>query len=281
VRIFITGLGGYLAEALAGRLRAAGHEVTGTSPVPYTGAHTHRLGEDFPSHWLEGADGVVHLAHDASPEGWEPNTEGARRLLDAVRSAGVPRALFVSSYSAQPGIESLYGRTKRAIEPMFLEQGHIVVRLGLVLGPGGLFSRNLAFLLRSPVAPLVNAGRAAIAVVAEKDVLEALQTLLAGGESGLYHLACPDALPLRELTQAVWRSARRRGMVVNIPLPVARAGLRTAAAVGLRLPVSAENLGGLSTSFPPSDLETVLGRPATSPRDAIAAAVARFTAVPA
>jgi nucleoside-diphosphate-sugar epimerase len=106
MRFFVTGARGFLATALAGRLRADGHDVSGVDLVAADGV----LAGDVtrPGAWeaaLAGADVVVHTAALVSnvpgiDEAWRVNTLGTRRVLDAAVRGGAGRFVYLSSVRA-------------------------------------------------------------------------------------------------------------------------------------------------------------------------------------
>lgn len=222
--IVITGASGFLGSSLASHFRARGHEVRDTSPA--------RLGQPAPPGVFAAADCVFHAAHDFAADAFERNTAGTRLWFEAARGAGVRHQIFLSSYSARPGSPSLYGRTKLAIEPLFLEAGQTVIRPGLAAGPGGLFARFVTQLGRWHVAPLVAADSRTVAIVALADLLEAATQIAERDIRGAFGLFAPDLLTGREFVRAVWRGLRTAGIVLPIPAPLAIAVLRATGAAG-------------------------------------------------
>jgi nucleoside-diphosphate-sugar epimerase len=106
LRFFVTGAGGFLGGALAGRLRADGHDVSGVDLTAGPGV----LAGDVtrPGNWetaVAGCDVVVHTAALVSnvpsiDEAWRANTLGTRRVLDAAVRGGASRFVYLSSVRA-------------------------------------------------------------------------------------------------------------------------------------------------------------------------------------
>lgn len=137
-RVAITGAGGgvgtMLLERLADRYEIVALDVEpGDSPngIRIHDADIRSLDELLPH--MDGADAIVHLAGDPSPDGtwasvYELNILGTRNVLEAARQAGIPRVVFASSNHAMgmydrngewpvynhqlPRPDSLYGVSK-------------------------------------------------------------------------------------------------------------------------------------------------------------------------
>jgi 2-alkyl-3-oxoalkanoate reductase len=107
-RVFITGANGFIARALATRLRELGAEVSGVdltaSPVDHVVAGSTVEPQRWADH-LRGVDAVIHtaaLVSNAAPldKAWEVNVLGTQRVLRAAAAAGVGRFLHLSSIAA-------------------------------------------------------------------------------------------------------------------------------------------------------------------------------------
>ncbi|MEU4619606.1 NAD-dependent epimerase/dehydratase family protein [Actinoplanes sp. NPDC023801] len=165
MRVFLTGAGGFIARAVAARLRDEGHQVGGVDLRADEAAGV--VAGDITSDgaWLDavtGADLVIHTAAVVSNavglDGqWRVNVGGTRKALDAAVRAGVPRFVHLSSIRAfsdlgfPDGVTedhpvrldgNPYVDTKIASEQVVLQahaEGRIavtIVRPGDVYGPG-------------------------------------------------------------------------------------------------------------------------------------------------
>ena len=138
----ITGATGYLGTVLESAFIGAGYSVRRLvrTPRPATDDRAFTLGPDVDPSGLEGVDVLVHCAYDMKltrrSDIWERNVFGTIRLLDAARAVGVRRTIAVSSMSAYPGTRQLYGRAKLETELAALGRNQVVLRPGLVYGPG-------------------------------------------------------------------------------------------------------------------------------------------------
>jgi nucleoside-diphosphate-sugar epimerase len=219
--VILSGARGFLGSAMAARWNSLGCEVRDTGTL--------RFGDALPSPLLAGAGAFVHAAHDFGRE--QETIEGTQQWLREARQAGVKRQIFLSSYSAHADALSKYGTCKFALERFVLDNGGIVVRPGLVAGPGGMFARMARSLLRWRLAPLVRPDVRNVAVISLDTFLSALLAIAERGEPGsAWNLFATDLLTQREFAQAVWRARNVRGMVCDVPSGVAQAVLRAAGA---------------------------------------------------
>lgn len=230
MRIFITAMGGFLGGALAKHFRARGHEVTGST------RRTMELGRPFDATVFEGVDAVIHCAHDFAPGAHERNVTGTKAWMETAAELRVKRQIFLSSYSARADAASEYGRTKHEIERIFLDSGHTVLRPGLVKGPGGLFARQRAALLRTPIVPALGGGSQPVAAISLEDFLAATDAALDlafQNRTGAFNLFYEPMPTYREFV----REIRSGKPTLFLPIPIPLAVALAAAAEFLRLPM--------------------------------------------
>jgi nucleoside-diphosphate-sugar epimerase len=106
--VLITGANGFIARALAARLRELGTAVRGVDLVAAPADDVVAGNTVNPGPWarqLAGVDVVVHtaaLVSNAAPldKAWEVNVLGTQRVLRAAAAAGVPRFVHLSSIAA-------------------------------------------------------------------------------------------------------------------------------------------------------------------------------------
>ena len=264
MKLFLTGVGGFLGSHLAAHWSAAGHDVYGASRSGAVVPGLRRvlpfvLGQPIHAEDLAGVDVVVHLAYDRKA-GIHVNMDGTKLVYAAARAAGVPRQIFVSSYSARPESIAEYGRLKRQLETYFLDRGETIVRPGLVIGSGGLFLRNMRKILTSPVMPLLDGGRGLLPVVAVEDLAAAMTTLLESRVGG-YNLFNPELVTMRRFIETINRAGRHRALYFSIPVSWATGLLSLSETLRIKLPFDSDNLRALKQNqecIHQSDLETLL-----------------------
>lgn len=268
--VAVTGASGFIGSRLVTTALAAGAHVRTLSRSPDGLAATHRylgsLPDDVPAGLLEGADAVVHCAAwvaGAPAEADAVNVRGTLRLAEQAAAAGVRAFVFLSTQSARADAASDYGRTKYAAEQALASRfadsplDVVTLRLGLVTGPGtrGLYRRLANVARRWPVVPIVGAD-AMVQPIHVDDLCRAILRCVHESSAlrgRVLHLGSPDGLPLAHFMAALSaaRSGRRK-RVVTVPLaPIARLA-RLAEGLGLRLPVTSENLKG-ATRVEPMD----------------------------
>ena len=250
-RIAITGAGGFLGTALARRLVATGAEVLALSRrdpgLPGVRWQAYDLADESPSAAaLEGVDVIVHAAFamgrgSAALE--QLNLTAALRLRDAARAGG-RHFVFISSMSAHADAASSYGRAKWRIEAQLDPTHDAVVRPGLIVGPGGLYARLMGTLRRTPVVPVFFGGTQPIQPIALDDLVTALVQIVSRRLSGIFNLATPGHLTIRELYGRMLAAARLRRPLLPLPGGLTAQLLRGCEGLGLQLPVTSENLLG-------------------------------------
>lgn len=206
---------------------------------------------------FEDVDAVIHCAymsrHTTLEEARRVNEEGTARVLALSRAAGA-RFVFISSTGAHEDALSYYGRSKLAIEGRLEPDRDLIIRPGLILGDGGLFARISDSLDRFGFVPVFNGGRQKIQTVHVDDLCTAILTALERGLTGRYVVAEPEGLELRELFRRMADRKGKKARLVSLPAKPVLAGLRVAERLGLRLPLTSENvLGALSLRTQPSE----------------------------
>jgi nucleoside-diphosphate-sugar epimerase len=241
MKIFLTGVTGYLGRSMACHLVAQGYRVAGSSrrggTVPRVYIALAALGDPVDPAIFEDCDVVIHAAHDFEAGSSNKNIEGTLAMRDAAVKAGVPRQIFLTSYSARPEAESEYGRTKYTIERFFSNSSSVNLRLGLVIGNGGLFARQRSMLLRTPIVPLLRGGDFPVAVVSISHVLAATEVVIQTPLSGFQNLFYDARPTMKEFVRQIKKNAGQRARLVPIGPRFAMAAVRVARAAGLAIPV--------------------------------------------
>jgi GDP-4-dehydro-6-deoxy-D-mannose reductase len=195
MRLFITGIAGFVGSRLARLATAAGDRVSGVclGDNPPAGIEVERLDVlDAPALTAALAaaepDAVVHLAAlshvgrswEAMGDYFRANVVGTENLLAAAAAAGVERVVVASSsevYGLVPEAEqpiaeqrpvdprNPYALTKAAAERLALAAGAVVVRSFNLLGPGQAprfalpsFARQLADIAAGRSEPTLAVG---------------------------------------------------------------------------------------------------------------------------
>ncbi|HXX93402.1 MAG TPA: NAD(P)-dependent oxidoreductase [Planctomycetota bacterium] len=266
MKVFITGVNGFIAGRLAEHLGASGHRVSGSSRTPSSlpGARVWSLGDPTDESMFRKVDVLIHCAHDFSRGAIHRNVDGTLALANAARRAGVARQIFVSSLSARPEAISEYGRAKFQIERAFLERGDTVVRPGTVIGKGGLFGKMASMIRERSILPLVDGGKAELTVIGISDLCRAMEAILGRSEPREYNLFYPDRPLMRDLLLRLRERLGRKTLFVPVPGWALLVPLTILRWLRIPSPVDIENLKGYLRSrdlVHPSNLSAVLERP--------------------
>ena len=119
------------------------------------------------------------------------------------------------------------------IEQLFSD----TTRLGLVIGNGGLFARQRAALLRSPVLPMIGAGDSPVAVIAISHVLAALEVVITAGLPGPANLFYDARPTMKEFVLAVKKHAGQKVLLFPMSPRFAAGAVKVARSIGLTIPV--------------------------------------------
>ncbi len=189
---------------------------------------------------------VVHCAYDLSTDAGAHarNVAAALALRDAAHKAGA-RFMFISSMSAHAEALSAYGRSKWEIEQSIGAGEDAVIKPGIIVGAGGLYSRIRASLVRMPIVPLFYGGNQPIQPIAVDDLVSATWRLIRERRVGTWALGTPDPITLRDLYRRILRALGRRAHFLPVPGEFALRSLRFAERCRIRLPVTSDNLLGL------------------------------------
>jgi nucleoside-diphosphate-sugar epimerase len=254
--VLITGAGGFIARRLARTLNEAGMAVLGASHSAAALPGSARvfpasLGETLlPALASRPVDAIVHTALATGADAYRLNVEGTSRWLDEGRAAGVGVQILLGTLSAEAEALSDYGRAKWALEQRFAAAGELALRLGVVVGDGGMYARIRSSATRFPVTPLIDGGRQLLYVVGIDALCAVLRDAIISNGAGLrgrsWNLVQPEPVTLRTLVEAIQRQAGKRALLLPVPTAPVLAGLRVLESVPMiRLPVSSSNLAGL------------------------------------
>lgn len=255
MKVFITGIHGFVGTQLARRLAHEGHEVAGSARDPERRAMPEarvvawRLGDEMPPGALAGVDAVVHTAYSKRPRDHDLNVSGTLAMARAAADAGVTRQLLLSSFSAVPDATSAYGRMKYELERRFDVPGAVIVRPGLIVGPGGLFAQMAHNVRRLPVLPLPDGGLRPVPILGHEDLLTCLLALLAAPTPAAAGNLCYAERPaLRDLLRAIARAFKKRRLMPTLPIALLLPPAQLLHRLGLRFGVTPESLKAYRTN---------------------------------
>ena len=262
MRVFITGLNGFIGSLVSDRFLAENHEVHGSvrSSSKLAGlaqrginASVISLGSPFDANVFEGVDLVIHCAHDFSKNSQDRNINGTIEIFRAARMEGVKQQVFLGSYSAHQGCETEYGLTKWKLENYFKDEGELVLKPGLIVGRGGLFLKIFKLMRLLPILPLIDSGRGLIPILGATDLLNALQLLVQKNKKGIVRLYHSERVSLKEFACEIRRSNGLWVLFFPLPVFIVLFATRVLSVVGIQLGVNEENIRGFESNQSVSD----------------------------
>jgi uncharacterized protein YbjT (DUF2867 family) len=244
--IAVLGGTGFLGTRLVARLIKDGHRVTVLSRDREQ--HKHLLvlpgltlencdvyEEAQLSERLRGKDVVINLIGILNERGFSgagfrrAHTELTQGVLQAARSAAVPRLLQVSALKAAIDAPSYYLRSKGEAEKLIRDKSGAldwtIFQPSVMFGPGDSFLNRFSVLLASiPLAFPLAKPNARFQPVLVDDVVEALLRCLNGGTSSrqTYQLGGPQIYTLREIVGLVAKLTGQRRWIFGLPDFLAR-----------------------------------------------------------
>jgi len=268
MRAFVTGgsgfIGGHLIESLVGRgfeVRALVHRTPLRSDTKVETVQGDICDLELLKKALPGTDVVFHLASalGASAIGREEfrrvNALGAESVLEAARSAGVGRAVHLSSAGVFGAVKrgetafettppkpiTVYDRTKLEGERTalrFAQEGLdvVVVRPGWAYGPGDRRTFKLIKAICSGRFIMATRGRGCQTPVHVNDLVKGILLAAEKGQGGeVYHLAGAEVLTVRNMLREIAAACGTRMPRIYLPaLPARLAALLLDVIFGLR-----------------------------------------------
>jgi nucleoside-diphosphate-sugar epimerase len=253
MRIAITGSNGFIGNELVHHFLSTGNEVLllqrkepdvltkGTVYQPYD------LNDPANTPNLSQVDALIHTAFipfSKKNNSSKANIEGTLALYKTCLAKGV-YFIFLSSMSSHQNALSEYGKHKFELEKLLDKSKCLILKLGLVIGEKGLFSRIRSLVQKSPFAFVIGGGRQPVQPVYIGDVASVIKKCIAARITGSYLLATPQVYTMRELFMLIGKAAGRKPFFIPVPYATADVAIRTITWLHLPFPVSGENLMGL------------------------------------
>lgn len=241
MKVVITGVSGFVGSRMAGAFLSRGDTVVGISRSDPKRIDLHRfirakLNEKLDATCFEGADLVVHAAHDNTAGTTQTNVKGTLNWFEQAKKNGVRTQLYFTSVSAHPDAPSEYGKVKFQLERFFIEQGERVVRPGLVVGPGGRFGDMVHFLKRLPWAPVLGGNRIRMKLIDILTLSHAILNYEALKKGVVYNLFQPAPVGLLDLAHAIRRRIGVKGPLIPVSVGLSKRLLRLGEIAGLLPP---------------------------------------------
>ncbi|ACO34637.1 MULTISPECIES: NAD-dependent epimerase/dehydratase family protein [Acidobacterium] len=256
----VTGATGYVGSAIVKALQAHGTVIPLSRRTPSQAGIFWSLEseQDITAQFRDkGISCLVHAAWDMTAvkaaEVQRTNVEGSLRLLQMAAAAGISRIVFISTISAFPGARSLYGKSKLQVEAAVAAMGGLILRPGLVYGPGGqdedsggIFQAIEKQVKSSSRIPVIGDGKAPQFLVP----VQTLAQIVAGAARGKLDapagqpitIANPQPWRFRDLVHSIARRHGRRVALLPIPWRLLYMGLRSGEILGLHMPFRSDSV---------------------------------------
>jgi nucleoside-diphosphate-sugar epimerase len=241
MKVFLTGGSGYIGQAVALRLKKAGHDVLALVRDESKGAKLKEAGVKLakgdlanPAGYAAGAWGraaVVHLAQDYSPNGPELDKKTIQSARDLLRGQVGATFIYTSGCWVLGATDGVADETapvkpakmvawRPAHEQLALDMAKdgiraVVVRPGIVYGgKGGLTGLLFGSAVKNGAAQTVGEGANHWPMVHVDDLAELYVRLVERASAGsIYNAADASQHTQRELAEAASRAAGKDGKV--------------------------------------------------------------------
>lgn len=286
MRVMITGVTGFLGSALARHLVSQGHTVLGTSrrpPVPVkhlpddVKIEPLTLGGRISPGFFDDIDSVIHCAHDFSQDGLDRNVRGTKELFERAKASGTGKQAFVSSYSASENAVTSYGIAKYQLERFFSDRNSLILKPGLVLGPGGMSGKVLLAAQKWPIFPAPGGASARFPYIWLDDFVHIVTDAIERQRSGIVDVFYPEFTNLVELARLVRSETGRPFVICRVPLGLLSLGLNFLQTIlrlfSMRLPDAADSVLSLRANQKSQINRSLLPYPSITLHEMIARSV--------
>lgn len=251
--IIITGANGFIGESLVNYFFSKGwlvkalvHSmpISKLSGVEYI---LYNLEEKPNEKIFESVDYLVHAAFlkfEKNKNSDSINIEGTKTLIDLCRKNNI-KPLFLSSFSAHKDAESHYGKTKLESEKLFDLSKDVILKPGFVIGKKGLSGELINRIKNSKFFPLVGGGAQLIQTLHIDDLCLCIEKVFIENMVGLFHVAETEAISMKTFYLEISNQLNRRVKFITFPMSMLYLICKVFESVGIKLPVSSENVLGL------------------------------------
>lgn len=208
MKIAVTGAGGFIGRELVSYLTSLGHEVLRLQRESIAGPMDRffdvRSIHSIPD--LSGVDVLIHTAYikhnpKNNPDSTDMNIGGTLALEHACHASGV-KFIFLSCMSAHAGARSPYGIQKFALEQKLDLSKDLVLRLGLVIGKGGIVEKIKSRILKSSFVR-VSHEQQPVQIIDICDLRRIISRVIDTKPVGIYNVAKEEAYHLGSLYRMI------------------------------------------------------------------------------
>lgn len=227
ITVFITGINSFVGSNLALFLKDKGYIVKGSlSDLAKASSVKHitndltqiKLGSALSSEAIpDDVDVLIYAAHDKNTA--FNNIETNKRLFELAEKRGCQYHIFISSISANSSNMTDYGQVKLQLEDFFIQKKNaVIVRPGLVIGDGGLYSNMEGFVKKNHLIPLPDGGKYPMAIIEMNELAEAFELLLQKRPTGFVNLYQQKLISLKDLVKKIAKTHNKKVYILYIPI---------------------------------------------------------------
>ena len=252
--VLITGADGFIGQALGAVLKLSDFQTIGVS---LTGKPLKDYDKVYPGELCKSLEGVfesekidamVHCANAAGSNDYDLNVNGTTLWAEQARDAGVERQILLSSISVLQQSPSSYARAKKDLEKWFVAHDGLVLRLGMVIGDGGIFGRMKTLLKKFPAMPLLDNGAIPIYFLGINSVCNIIKLELLRDEfrkNAILNIQQEAPVSMREFLLHIKKRFNYFCYFIPIPSALILYTLLLIEKIGIRfLPISSVNIKG-------------------------------------
>ncbi|MBE0460730.1 MAG: NAD(P)-dependent oxidoreductase [Candidatus Aminicenantes bacterium] len=254
-KILISGANGFIAGHLAKRLKRPNFRIIGISRLlreinHYDYVYEGRLMTPLKNIFeREHIDVFIHCANYTGDNDYQVNVDGTKLWAEQAKANGVRLQIFMSSISAKMDSLSSYGRAKYCLENWFVDNDHVVLRLGLVIGNGGLFRRMVSMVKKYPLIPLLDNGKALVYITGIEFLCDVVKDIIMNEElikkGRIWNLFQPNSVTLKAILDGIKKECKTFCVLFPFPSSMALKLLRIFGRFPFRLGISSNNIIGL------------------------------------
>ncbi len=197
-------------------------------------------------------DVLIHTAfvlYEKGNDSSKKNVEQTLALSEACIKHNV-QFIFFSTLSAHETALSEYGKHKYELEKKLNTSKVLILKLGLVIGAEGLYSRIKNIVAKSRIIPMIGGGNQPEQIVLVSDVVKTIALCIEKKTTGIYCLASDRTYTLKEIFSSAAKQSGRTPLFIPVPYFVADVAIGLVELLHLQFPVSKENLLGLKRMIP-------------------------------
>lgn len=177
---------------------------------------------------IAGADAVVNCVGTFDKGGKNNftavNTDGANRISQFAKAAGVDQLVHISAIGADTEASSKYSQTKAMGETLVNQAfpDAVILRPSVIFGTEDAFFNRFARIAKiTPIIPLIGGNTKFQPVYVDDVAKAAVEAVLGKVPAGVYELGGPDAETFASLVDRMLVCTRRSRLKINVPFVLA------------------------------------------------------------